>query len=118
MLKCTLPGHTYQVRALDFSHDDSFLLSGAADETVMIWQMDEATLETEVRQFCKVSCPACIQACIQAGTFFCEYELILQEEGEMESLHSLTKKASNASDIRERTVQCSTKFYAGSSIPA
>ena len=50
-MKCTLPGHTYQVRALDFSHDDSFLLSGAADETVMIWQMDEATLETEVRQF-------------------------------------------------------------------
>ena len=47
-MKCTLPGHTYQVRALDFSHDDSFLLSGAADETVMIWQMDEATLETEV----------------------------------------------------------------------
>ena len=112
-MKCTLPGHTYQVRALDFSHDDSFLLSGAADETVMIWQMDEATLETEVRQFHKVSCPACIHA----GTFFCEY-VILQEEGEMESLHSLTKKASNASDIRERTVQCSTKFDAGSSILA
>ena len=65
-MKCTLPGHTYQVRALDFSHDDSFLLSGAADETVMIWQMDEATLETEVRQFHKVSYPACIHA----GTFF------------------------------------------------
>ena len=59
-MKCTLPGHTYQVRALDFSHDDSFLLSGAADENVMIWQMDEATLETEVRQFNKVSCPACL----------------------------------------------------------
>ena len=41
VLKCTLPGHTYQVRALDFSHDDSFLLSGSTDETVMIWQMDK-----------------------------------------------------------------------------
>ena len=48
MVKCTLPGHTDHVRALDFSHDDSFLLSGSADETVMIWQMDETANETEV----------------------------------------------------------------------
>ena len=37
---CSLPGHTDHVYALDFSHDDSFLLSGSADETVMIWQID------------------------------------------------------------------------------
>ena len=48
VVMCTLPGHTDHVRALDFSHDDSFLLSGSADETVMIWQMDEPTTETEV----------------------------------------------------------------------
>ena len=48
VVKCTLPGHTDHVRALDFSHDDSFLLSGSADETVMIWQMDDPTNEPEV----------------------------------------------------------------------
>lgn len=48
MVKCALPGHTDHVRALDFSHDDSFLLSGSTDETVMIWQMDEPATETEV----------------------------------------------------------------------
>ena len=45
MVKCALPGHTDHVRALDFSHDDSFLLSGSTDETVMIWQMDAAEKE-------------------------------------------------------------------------
>jgi WD40 repeat protein len=37
---CSLPGHTDHIYALDFSHDDSYLLSGSADETVMIWQME------------------------------------------------------------------------------
>ena len=52
---CSLPGHTDHVRALDFSHDDSFLLSGSTDETVMIWQMDaDATAaEKEVRSSCR-----------------------------------------------------------------
>ena len=48
VVKCALPGHTDHVRALDFSHDDSFLLSGSADETVMIWQMDEPTADPQV----------------------------------------------------------------------
>ncbi len=33
-----LSSHIY---SLDFTHDDNFLLSGSADETVMIWSMEE-----------------------------------------------------------------------------
>ena len=36
----SLPGHTSHIHVLDFTQDDLFLLSGSADETVMIWSLE------------------------------------------------------------------------------
>ena len=36
----SLPGHSSFIHVLDFTEDDSFLLSGSADETVMIWSLE------------------------------------------------------------------------------
>ena len=36
----SLPGHSSFIQALDFNDDDSFLLSGSADDTVMIWSLE------------------------------------------------------------------------------
>ena len=36
----SLPGHSSFIQALDFNNDDSFLLSGSLDETVMIWSLE------------------------------------------------------------------------------
>ena len=36
----SLPGHSSFIHALDFNDNDSFLLSGSADETVMIWSLE------------------------------------------------------------------------------
>lgn len=37
----SLPGHNDDIYTLDFTPDNSFLLSGSADETVMIWNVEE-----------------------------------------------------------------------------
>ncbi len=35
------------IYSLDFTQDDNFLLSGSADETVMVWSMEEAFFDSE-----------------------------------------------------------------------
>jgi WD40 repeat protein len=48
----TLRGHRYEVNVVRFAHDGKLLVSGSSDKTVLVWDVENLTLKSLVKQGC------------------------------------------------------------------
>jgi WD40 repeat protein/energy-coupling factor transporter ATP-binding protein EcfA2 len=48
----TLRGHSYEVNQVGFTPDNKFLVSASSDKTVLLWDIENLTLENLLRQGC------------------------------------------------------------------